>query len=204
MATQLNFQKNNLKQKNDNGKRIRYAIPTYRKCYAVYAYDREKYMNIFRKLRKLAIKYNDKEIYFKADIYKILNHCYFRTKNGNKKYLGDERHIFRYKTLHKIQQELAQYVEIPIRESIESAYDNGSGLLLWQTVYNNKVTLEAEIKGVSQIFCNLSSSFGLKQQVLIHLHLLRLLRKRCNVKTAVQEAWKYIGYGYNAKNNARF
>lgn len=86
-------------------KRIRYKIPTYKKVYSTYVYDQKKYSEIFLKIQRLALKYGE-HIFTQAERYKVLKQCYVR-QNGELQPLGDEKHIFRYKVLHKVLSEIA-------------------------------------------------------------------------------------------------
>lgn len=92
-------------------KRIRYAIPTYKKVYSVYQYDRSKYSKIFKKLQALALKY-DSNIFYRTNPYRVLDLCYKLDKKGKLQRLGDERHIFRYCVLQNILKEIADYLLI--------------------------------------------------------------------------------------------
>lgn len=91
-------------------KRIRYAIPKYKKVYAVYQYDRKQFARIYKKLRALAITLNDASIYERVNPYRVLSLCYIRDERGNLCHTGDEKHIYRYKALSSIQIALGQYL----------------------------------------------------------------------------------------------
>lgn len=90
-------------------KRIRYKIPTYRKIYSLYVYNRPKYGKIYKKLQKLALKYNE-AIFYRVNPYNVLRLCYVY-KKGRLQHLGDERHIYRYKALENVLTELAQEIQ---------------------------------------------------------------------------------------------
>ncbi len=92
-------------------KRVRHTIPTYKKVYTVYGYDRVKFARIFKKVQALAYKYG-RHIFDNTNPYKVLKLCYLRDKNGKLKHIGDEKHIYRCKTLHNILKEIADYLFI--------------------------------------------------------------------------------------------
>ena len=79
-------------------KRVRHSIPTYKKVYTVYQYNRKKYSEIFKKARALAYKYG-RHIFDNVSPYRVLNLCYIRDKNGKLQHIGDEKHIYRIRTL---------------------------------------------------------------------------------------------------------
>lgn len=83
------------------GIRAHYTIPTYKKVYSVYQYDQEKYSAIWKKIRALAFQYG-KHIYYNTSPYRVLELCYIRDEEGNLIHLCDEKHIYRYATLHKL------------------------------------------------------------------------------------------------------
>ena len=62
-------------------KRVRYSVPTYKKVYSVYQYDRLKYSAIFKRIQQLALKYSP-EIFKKAAAYKVLDLCYIKDETG--------------------------------------------------------------------------------------------------------------------------
>lgn len=82
---------------------------------------------------------------------------------------GDERHIFRIKTLHKLYSLIYDYSEINIFEQFERKDING--LTIWGE------ERQAEITG--------TSSLSIKERVLTHLKLLRLLRSGFSVEEAL-------------------
>ena len=83
-------------------KRVRAKYPSYIKVYSVYQYDHTKYRELFKPIIKEAIEKDDPDIYWNTNPYDLLNKCYYRDKSGNKKRLGDTKHIYRYKTLYKL------------------------------------------------------------------------------------------------------
>jgi hypothetical protein len=84
---------------------------------------------------------------------------------------GDERHIFRIKTLHKLYSLIYGYSGVNIFEQFEKKEING--LTIWGE------EKQAEIAG-----CEILS---IKDRVKIHLKLLRLLRKGFSIEEALNE-----------------
>lgn len=83
---------------------------------------------------------------------------------------GDERHIFRIKTLHKLYSLIYGYSGINIFEQFERKDING--LTVWGE------EKQAEITGTSNL--------SIKERVLTHLRLLRLLRSGFSVKESLE------------------
>lgn len=75
--------------------------PSYLKIYSTIAYNHDKYRELFKPLIKRAIDNDDPEAYWGVNPYDLLSQCYFKYKGINK-YLGDEPHIYRYKTLYRL------------------------------------------------------------------------------------------------------
>ena len=82
---------------------------------------------------------------------------------------GDERHIFRVKTLHHLYSIIFGYSGVNVFEQFERK--NIDGLTIWRE------ERQAEITGTSNL--------SIKERILIHLKLLRLLRKGFSVWYAV-------------------
>lgn len=112
MVAQLNLFESTIydflvyKRERKTKKRIRAKYPSYLKVYSIYQYDHNKYRELYKPIIKKALEEDNPDIYWKANPYDLLNECYFRDKKGNKKRLGDEKHIFRYKTLYKLYKEI--------------------------------------------------------------------------------------------------
>lgn len=161
-------------------KRVRYLIPTYKKVYSAYKYDRKKYMEIWGKLRNLAIKYNNPCIFFRVCAYSVLKHCYLK-KNGALQSLGDIKHIFRYSTLQDVFKMLADEI---------FNYQMTLNLGEWRIIKNGIVVYldsdgnQAEIDG--------TQNMPIGERLKIHIRLLRLLRQGVKLKKAVKIAKKAI------------
>lgn len=149
-------------------KRIRKTIPTYKKVYSLYQYDRAKYMTILFNVHSLAIKYNQK-IYYRLNPYRVLNLCYLKDKNNELKPLGDEKHIFRIAALQRIYGLIYDYSGVNPMQYRDNVYKDG--LLCW---LDEK---QAEIPDTWQL--------SIKYRILIHIKLLKMLRNGIELKRAV-------------------
>lgn len=89
-------------------------------------------------------------------------------------YDGDEQHIFRIKTLHKLYSLIYGYCNINIFEQFEKKDLNG--LTIWGE------ERQAEIKNTSYL--------PLKDRVTFHIKLLRLLRKGFSIEEALYDIQK--------------
>ena len=87
---------------------------------------------------------------------------------------GDERHIFRIKTLHKLYSMLYGYSGVNVFEQFERKDLNG--LTIWGE------ERQAEIQNTSYL--------PLKDRVKIHIKLLRLLRKGFSIEEALYDIQK--------------
>lgn len=149
-------------------KRVRYAVPTYIKFYSIYQYDRNKFTELLKiwlateegKTRTLET--------LKAKQEEILNLCYQRAIDGSKLRDSDEVNIFRYNTLENVYNLV--YNELGVNPFIEESYKQ-DGLAIYPDEQ------QAEIIGTWQL--------PIKQRVIIHIRLLRLLRKGLSIKEAL-------------------
>ena len=176
MAAQLlifaDFLKKNKKEKK---KRIRYLIPTYKKVYSIFQYDQQKYMDIWKRIRELAIKLNKPSIFFDVSPQKVLRLCYIR-ENGHRKHLGDSKHIYRLKSLYKIQAHLFNYSRIPLNLNAANELKwERSGVLFFYDHYDGGY---AEIIG--------TDTLPIKERVILHIRLLRYLRQGKELRKAVR------------------
>ena len=89
-------------------------------------------------------------------------------------YDGDERHIFRIKTLHKLYSMLYGYSGVNVFEQFERKDLNG--LTIWGE------ERQAEIQNTSYL--------PLKDRVTLHIKLLRLLRKGFSIEEALYDIQK--------------
>lgn len=158
-------------------KRNRYKIPTYKKVYSVYAYNRAKYSKIYKRLQKLALRY-DASIFHRVNPYRVLQLCY-TYKNGDLQTLGDERHIFRYRVLPRvlsaIAEELIKSYNLYLCPAVLKYLFMRTGIAL----YIDADYTEAEYMPVykSNIYTRLKAN----------IELLRQLRKGLEVEDAIKE-----------------
>lgn len=147
-------------------KRIRYDVPNHLNFYTLYQYDRNKFRELLREWLKTDEGENRTLETLKIKQDEILEQCFILDENGNKLRDSDQKHIFRYQTLHKI---------------LEAIYDKihwefvttGSIFIIDEIIldYENK---QAEIKGTCYM--------PIKERIKIHIRLLRALRKGLSIK----------------------
>lgn len=167
--------------------RIRYEVPTYIKFYSIYQYDREK----FTKLLKIWLETDEGKNRtletLKAKQSEILELCYVKDTEGNLLRDSDEKHIFRYPTLAKIYRLIYNQIGA---NPFDNYYEQ-DGLRVIRDVYTEE---EYEYQGKTykgQKFVNVSASIKgtdnlpIKIRVIIHIRLLRLLRKGLSIKEAL-------------------
>lgn len=160
-------------------KRVRKDIPTYKKVYSVYQYDREKYMLIWSKLRELAISLDNPSIFFRVNPYAVLNHCYLR-ENNKLKHLGDERHIFRLRSLNAIQKAVYRYAKEPCNMTfVKELSWKQHGVIFY---YHFKEGGTSEIDGTQLM--------TIKERLKLHIKLLKSLRRGCNLQKAVKTSYE--------------
>lgn len=158
-------------------KRVRYSIPTYKKVYSVYQYDRIKYSAIFKRVQKLALKYSP-EIFKKTAAYKVLDLCYLRDEFGELQSLGDEKHIFRYKTLNNIFKEIADYLLIAYELSAQTD-------VLLYLFRKTHIIVYYQQNGDSQAELFETCNKDIQERLKIHITLLRYLQKGVEIEEAV-------------------
>lgn len=167
--------------------RIRYEIPTYIKFYSIYQYDREK----FTKLLKIWLETDEGKNRtletLKAKQSEILELCYVKDAEGNLLRDSDENHIFRYPTLAKIYRLIYNQIGA---NPFDNYYEQ-DGLRVIRDIYTEE---EYKYQGKTykgQKFVNVSASIKgtdnlpIKIRVIIHIRLLRLLRKGLSIKEAL-------------------
>lgn len=167
--------------------RIRYEVPTYIKFYTIYQYDREK----FTKLLKIWLETDEGKNRtldtLKAKQDEILELCYKRDENGNKLRDSDENHIFRYPTLAKIY----KLIYNQIGANPFNTFYEQDGLIVSRDVYTKEDYTYQGKTYKGQKFVNVSASvkgtdnLPIKLRVIIHIRLLRLLRKGLSIKEAL-------------------
>lgn len=98
-------------------KRIHFK-PDWDKFYTVYMFDQTKYHRLMEAVvnkDESKLSADERELLKDYTVFQreeIKELCYVRDNEGNKKPLGDERHIFRIRTLHKIYAKLYEYAHL--------------------------------------------------------------------------------------------
>lgn len=111
-----------------------------------------------------------KRVRYKTPTYtKSYTFWHINPETNEIQYDGDERHIFRIKTLHKLYSMLYGYSGINIFEQFEKKDING--LTVWGE------EKQAEIQNTSYL--------SLRDRVRLHIKLLRLLRKGFSIEEAL-------------------
>ena len=148
-------------------KRIRYDVPNYLNFYSLYQYDRDKFRLLLREWLKTDEGKNRTFETLQAKQDEILEQCFIRDENGNKLKDSDEKHIYRYKTLHDIMNEIYKIVhwEFICSGSVFSVDE----------LHINYEDETVEIKGTEW-------GMPIKDRVIIHIRLLRLLRSGLSIK----------------------
>ena len=156
-------------------KRIRYDVPNYLNFYTLYQYDRDKFRQLLREWLKTPAGINRTLQTLEKKQNEILEMCYIRDVNGNKLKDSDEKHIYRYQTLHKIMRSIYHCIKMEflkkgtifIVDDINLDYDDET----------------AEIKGTEW-------GMPIKDRVIIHIRLLRLLRKGLSITDCIKKIKK--------------
>lgn len=151
-------------QKYGNG-RVHYIVPAYKKVYSVYQYDWYEYSQIFKKIQKLSFKYGV-QIFDKTNPYKVLKLCYIK-EEGQLVGLGDQKHIFRLKTLQNLYTLIAG--ELTERYNLLMSEDVLNYLFKRTKIRFYPFEKQAEFLS--------PHPQTIKTRLLIHIQLLRLLRK---------------------------
>lgn len=152
-------------------KRIRYAVPNYLNFYTLYQYDRTKFRELLREWLKTPDGINRTVETLQAKQDEILELCFIRDENGNKLRDSDERHIYRYYTLFKIQQEIFKH--------IHWEFMNKGSIFIIDELNLDYDDQTAEIKGTEW-------GMSIKDRVIRHIRLLRLLRKGLSIKESIK------------------
>lgn len=171
----------------EDNKRVRYEVPTYIKFYSLYQYDRDKFTKLLKIWLETDAGKNRTIETLKAKQDEILELCYIRDEKGNPLKDSDERHIYRIKTLAKIYR--AIYNQIGANPFNNDYVQDG--LRVVREIYTDE---EYEYRGKiykGQNFTNVSASIDgtdnlpIKIRIILHIELLRLLRKGFSIKEAL-------------------
>jgi hypothetical protein len=178
-----------------------YPFPDYIKVYSIYAYDHDKYIEEYAKLRKKAIKHKDLSIFYGISPYEVIKKCLYFYDDGSKQFLNDEKHIYRFKTLQKIYETICKII---LKKEKLSLFDNARleycGVRIdydvyLDEIYEYKTAREGIKKFKGQRFDVLtaeligSENLSIYQKLKIHISLLRYLRQE-NLETAVEKVKK--------------
>lgn len=150
-------------------KRIRFKVPTYKKFYSIWQYDRYK----FRELLNIHLKNPSTSPYINQ--WEILDECFVRDKKGLKLRDCDEKHIFRAGVLERIYEKIFDYTGVMFLEN-PGAYES------FKVIKENGLNIypaegQAEIAG--------SWQGSIEQRLRLHIKLLRLLREGFSVSESV-------------------
>lgn len=148
------------------------------KFYSLYMFDEIKY----HKLVKSYLNANKLVTYSDIpaeELKRIKNSCYIRDELGQRRPLGDCKHIFRYRTLYKLLAELGAVLTHGVVFQDDVVYYHSFAGCFFKISIDyykngNKYVCEklAEVEG--------SSDLSIKQRVLLHLKVLRKLRELKN------------------------
>lgn len=178
-----------------SSKRIRPPEPVWDKFYSVYAFNETKYHDIcdaFKNHKWFKLyKYPELRIHELTnctskdkELFKELS--YVLDEEGQKQHLGDEKHIYRYKTLNKVKELIANYIDYH--------FTNKKPGSEYYTLYIEKYTdvyythQGTQYKGqkfkIIEVEINNTWQLSIKQRLLIHLQALRLLRQGHSIEEA--------------------
>lgn len=147
-------------------KRIRYLVPNYIKFYSLYQYDRIAFKTLMKEWLKTEEGKSRTYATLKAKQDEILNQCYILDEDGNRLRDSDSKHIFRIQTLYSIYQEIYRCIVF-----FNPCFINVQGMLI------DTEEKQAEIDGTCYL--------PIKDRVIIHIRLLRLLRSGLSIKEAL-------------------
>lgn len=176
-----------------------FDFPDYPRVFSVYAYNKIKAHKFYKQKKQEAIRNKDPDIYNSINPYDVIQQFILRNKDGTKKHLGDEKHIYRRKSLELINQEIGKRLisgqKINLYEccvlefeSIKVYYDyyddkpyeyktSRDGWKTFKGEEFNNIT--GELDGTQQM--------SIYKRLKIHIALLRGLRQGKIVKKAVEE-----------------
>lgn len=152
-------------------KRIRYDVPNYLNFYSLYQYDRDKFRELLREWLQTDEGKNRTLETLQAKQDEILEECFIRDMRGNKLKDSDEKHIYRYRTLFDIQR--------AIYDKIQWEFINSGSIFIVDDVNLHYEDKMAEIKGTEW-------GMSIKDRVILHIKLLRLLRKGFSILECIK------------------
>lgn len=177
--------------------RIKNKVPTYIKFYTLYQYDRLKFRKLLNKW--LATDEGKKRTY--KDLVKkqreLLEKCWVLDENNNRQRDCDEQHIYRYKTLHRILECIAQCLINNYGINTPEMFN----YLFRRTklaVYMPQSEEQEETKPQAELLNTMLSD--IKTRTILHLHLLRGLKQGLEIEEAIISAYKSIAGFQNCHN----
>lgn len=177
--------------------KINYKVPTYIKFYTLYQYDRLKFRKLLNKW--LATDEGRNRTYkdLIAKQREFLEQCWVLDENKKRKRDCDEQHIYRYKTLHRILECIAQCLinnyGINTPDMIKYLFHRTN-----LVIYLPRGEEQEEIKPQAELLNAILSD--IKTRTIIHLHLLKGLKKGLEIEEAVRLAYKSLAGFQNCHN----
>lgn len=180
------------KNKSEVKKRIHYVEPKWEKFYSVYACDFTKYNALCTAITdqnfdKVIQNYPDVDLitlksYTRKDFDKLKLLCYAKDEEGKKIHLGDQKHIFRFKTLNNLKSLLVKYLENrPVfhSDSVKISFDN---FTYYQEAYEAR---DPKDRIIEEIELDWLENYNIKQKINTYIKVLRLCRKGILLQQAV-------------------
>lgn len=192
---------NKLSVQTEDKKRIHYDEPKWEKFYSVYACDFTKYNAICKAITDndfVKIKQNYPEInietiksYTRKDFDKVKLMCYVKDEAGNKIHLGDQKHIYRFKTLNNLKTLLVKYMTSRpalFHNSVKIPFHN---FTYYQELYEEAKDPKDRI--IEEIEFEWLEDFTIKQKINIYIKTLRLCKTGISLENAVNIVKKCPG-----------
>lgn len=166
--------------------RLHKDIPTFKKVYHIYQYNRKKYTTIWGKINKLSLKYG-KHIFDRTSAYRVLDLCYIRDKQGKLQKVEKYKHIFRVKQYQALVEEIAK--EFIAYYDFKLCADNFAYLLK-----RTHLLLYCDENEPPQLELYEIALKPIKERIKIHITLLRLLRER---ELEIEEIIELVKWQHN-------
>lgn len=164
-------------------KRVRNKVPTYSKFYSVWQYDREK----FRKLLNCWLKTDEGKTRTHNSLLQkqseILEQCWVLNEDNTRVRDSDAQHIYRYKTLHRILECIAN--------CLMHDYGIDTGDMVKYLLHRTNIVIYQSEEGMKPQ-AELSNTImeNIKTRVILHLHLLKGLKQGLDIEEAVRLAYQ--------------
>lgn len=176
-----------------------FDFPDYVKVYSVYAYDKIKAHKFWKRKKEEAKKKKDPDIFWTIAPYDVVQKYAIRNADGTRRHTGDEKNIYRLKTLHSIYNQigeiLANGVVVNVNESPQvdidgiklsydyyesAAYEYRTKRNGWRSFNGEEMLyISAELDGTQHL--------PIYERLKIHIMLLKLLRQGMKIDKAVDE-----------------